>query len=101
MWHRGLMRAGALMLVGGSSSQNGTQVGKGVEMLGSLSPAALRSHTDASHWLNPTQSQLARVLKSYSHTRVGGQSEAWKDGVWIRKQGMKGNGKAGMAFSRT
>lgn len=88
------------MLVGGSFSQNGTQVGKGVKMPGCPSAPALRSLTDVSHWLNPTQSQLVRVLKSYRHTGSGGQSKAWKDGEWIRKQGMKGNGKLGVAFSR-
>lgn len=40
------MRAGALVLVGGSVSQNGTQVGKGMEIPKCASPAALRSLTD-------------------------------------------------------
>lgn len=69
------------MLVGGSFSQNGTQVGKGVKMPGCPSAPALRSLTDVSHWLNPTQSQLVRVLKSYRHTGVRGTEqgmEGWR-----------------------
>lgn len=65
------MRAG-----GGSLSQNGTQIGKGVEIPECASLPALRSLTDAFHWPNPTRSQLARVLKSHRHT--------W--GLWGKEQ---------------
>lgn len=63
------------MLVGGTFFQSGTQIGKGVEMPGCPFPPALRSLSDASHWLKPTQSQLARVLKSYRHTGVRGTEQ--------------------------
>lgn len=86
MGHQGLKRAGALVPVGGTFSQSGTQIGKGVQVPGYPFLPALRTLADASHWLNPTQSQLARVPKSYRHPGVR-QTEQGMAGWRMDKEG--------------
>lgn len=56
------------MIVRGSLSQNGSQIGKGLETPGHSSLPALRSLTDSAQWQNPARSQLAGTLKLYRNT---------------------------------
>lgn len=86
MGHQGLPRAGVLVLVGGTHSQNGTQVGKGMKIPGCPLPVAFGFFYQCCLMAKPNPEPASKGAGITLTHGDGAHSRGERGGKWIRKQ---------------